>query len=162
MSEANDRYWYSSIFVNAGNSFNVIEMKPRWLDDTTLQLAVTMFGPQMRYDNLTTTTAARAACLKASCSSFAEALQWTRDHRMGCKVEHLQLVSVPVTLMRKTEDRAAAGENGANALLHYLKRARNKNGMPRKRASEQPVILFSHRLTFKTMQNAFHFELRWR
>jgi hypothetical protein len=106
--------------------------------------------------------AARAASLKTSCPHFAEALQRTRDLRIGVKIKHVQLDAVPQTLLDATISRAADDEFGAEPLLHYLKRGRTKNGLPRKRSVEPPMILFSHLLKFKRMEDAVFFRLRWR
>jgi len=119
----------------------IVEMTPHWLDDLTLQVALSDHGQYYAFH--THTTLARLVGVRRAVPELAEALRWCAERRMGTRV-----VCVPGSM----NDQLAAilwdwkgpcGRHSAEALL----------------APDYP--LKSHQLKFKCWDRAFAFRLAW-
>ncbi|MFE1597519.1 hypothetical protein [Methylobacterium sp. ID0610] len=111
----------------------VVEMQPRWIDDTTLQLAVSIgYSTQEVYHQ-------RCVSLKKSCPGLAEALKWCAQRRMGAKTVMVRDPDAPSPETREWLD--AHDEDGRVGSPWYK--------------------TYSHRLVFKNPNHAFEFKMSW-
>ncbi|MFE1597468.1 hypothetical protein [Methylobacterium sp. ID0610] len=144
------------IYVGDYQFARVAEMQPRWLDDTTLQLAVSY------NDGCGDVYHRRCVSIRAKCPGLAESLKWCAQRRMGVKV------------MMEAAELEILGAEGMNALDHKRWEGAEKTILEEMRQEESRWLsshwsssrygshyLYSHRLLFKKFEHAFEFKMRW-
>src|ERR1700710_1753504 len=78
-------------------NYHLLEMRPRALDHPTIQLAVSYADEGENPPPASTMH--RRASLLSCCPDLPEAMAWTREHRMGARLETVQLDDPPEYLI---------------------------------------------------------------
>ncbi|SOR27666.1 conserved protein of unknown function [Methylorubrum extorquens] len=128
--------WYGDIEVPTG-AFLIVEMQPRWIDDLTLQLALS------RFDYADPTTQARRMSLRRNVPDLEEALKWCAQHRMAAKI-----VTVPTPIEGELLERYRELQASVKTLYSHS-------------VFDAKRLHASHRLSFKRWEDAMYFKLRW-
>jgi hypothetical protein len=120
----------------------VVEMRPLWLDETTLQVALS--DHDSWNDWYSHATKARLVNVRETVPDLREALRWCAERRFGTRVVCVA-GSMNDRLAQTLRDWQAnhGGSNPADVML-----------APGRRFA-------SHQLKFRTWQRAFEFRMRW-
>lgn len=147
-------------FVKVPGS-QVIQMSPRWIDDRTLQLAIS--SDAFSWEVMDAKLARRRARLKASCPGLIEALKWCASKRMGVKLETVSNVELPhdfVDELRNLHEKAPSGVATLYAALNGRVDVRG-DADGNLRVVTTKTTNFGHRLVFPNVNHAFEFKLAW-
>lgn len=134
------RSW--SCYIDAPGYGPIVEMTPRWLDDTTLQVALSDHGRYYAFH--THTTLARLVGVRRAVPELADALRWSAERRLGTRV---------VCTKGTMNDQLAAILRGVNG--NYGRYS------PAEALLAPDYPLASHQLKFKSWQRAFEFRMAW-
>lgn len=141
----------------------IIELRPRWIDDVTVQVALCELNHWRVRSNckMTPNEVGRHkydAYVNKICPAFEAALAWTRSRRMGVKY----VVEQDAPLIPEFVEWAERNEPGLHQWLQDgirpEHRDRPANDLPYR---PSPPRTASHRLVFKRPNDAFEFTIRW-
>lgn len=153
------RSQYSHWYVPG--SRHLIEMKPRWIDAATLQLAISteLEDQRIRHD---AAMMARRVKLKATCPGLTEPLKWCAAKRMGVKLVTVEGIDLPEDLATEIKDHHDGGSAGISlhTRLQGISDVRGDSQGNLYVCTFKPKI-FGHRLVFKDVNHAFEFKLAW-
>jgi hypothetical protein len=153
------RSQYSHWYVP--DSRYLIEMKPRWVDDATLQLAIST-ELEAQWNRPDAATMARRVKLKATCPGLADPLKWCAAKRMGVKIVTVEGIDLPEDLATEIKNHHDGGSPGISLYtrLQGISDVRGDSQGNLHVHTFKPKI-FGHRLVFKDVNHALEFKLAW-
>lgn len=133
---------YDGTYIDAPCDGMIIEMTPLWLDELTLQVALSECGGW--HSGYKLVTYARLASVRKSVPELDEALRWCAARRMGVRLRCVEgaMNDRLARTLRDWEQR-----HGGDEVTSYLL---------------DPEMRFaSHRLVFRDWHHALEFKLNW-